>query len=88
MLQVFDHVGVCLLVIGIGFGWLYLGRIYRQQYEKEFNDDPGKRMGLDVLWTIIFNRAPIVGAVLGPFFGWFLIVVGVIRLADLAFFGR
>jgi hypothetical protein len=75
------------LLMGIGVAIIYAAKRfdgwYRPRYGKEFRDNPGQRMGWDVLWTLATQRSPIVFAFWGPLFGWLLIVLGGVALADL-----
>ena len=82
-----DRALAYLLLIAIGVVVIYaakrLDAWYRPQYERQFQENPGRRMGWDVLWTLLTQRSPMVVAFWGPLLGWLLIVLGAIALADL-----
>jgi hypothetical protein len=78
------HVALVLIGLLIVYASKTFGTWYRPRYEQEFRDNPGQRMGWDVLWTILAHRAPILYAVVGPILGWFITGVGIVQLIDLA----
>ena len=82
-----DRALAYILLIAIGVAIIYAARRfnawYRPQYERQFQENPGRRMGWDVLWTLLTQRSPIVFAFWGPLFGWIVVALGVVALADL-----
>jgi hypothetical protein len=83
-----DRALALLFVMAMGFVFIYISRrfdaSYRAQYEREFRENPGRRMGWDVLWALVTRRSPIVIAFWGPLGGWLLVALSVVGLADLA----
>jgi len=77
-------------VLLLGLFWIYGGKWfadwYRPTYEREFREGPGQRMGWDVLWMILSNRAPILYAFFGSPMGWFFTGWGSVGLLDAVLF--
>lgn len=74
---------VFLLILGelTVYGTKLFSAWYRPTYEQEFRENPGRRMGLDVLWMILTRRVPILYTFLSPL-GWFFIGWSLVQLID------
>jgi hypothetical protein len=83
-----DKILAHVFLIAVGLLIVYACRRfdtwYRPRYEQEFQRNPGKRMGWDVVWMIVTGRAPILYVFVGPVLGWFLVGIGIVQLIDLA----
>jgi len=83
-----DKLLAYVLLVAVGLLIVYASKLfgawYRPRYEHEFRENPGERMGWDVLWTIVTRRAPILYVFVGPILGWFIAGIGVVQLIDLA----
>jgi hypothetical protein len=83
-----DKLLTYVLLVAVGLSIVYASKLfgawYRPRYEHEFRENPGERMGWDVLWTIVTRRAPILYVFVGPILGWFIAGIGVVQLIELA----
>ena len=74
-----------IFLLFLGFVVVYGAKLfsewYRPKYEQEFRQNPGERMGWDVLWMIVTRRAPVVYVFLSPL-GWFFIGLGFVQFID------
>ena len=80
-----------LLLIAIGAGLIYAFRLvgprYLEEYQQEFFERPGQRMGWDVFWMILTRGggAPVTFVFWLPVVGVILIISGLVQLLPLIF---
>ena len=72
------------LMIAIGLGINRLSNRYFRRYGEQFFADPEERMFFDMMWLAITRYPPVVLALLGYFFGLYIVGAGVLLLFDAA----
>ena len=68
------------LLIAIGLGINRLSNRYFRRYGEQFFGDPEGRMFVDMVWLAITRYPPVVLALLGYFFGLYIVGMGVMLL--------